>query len=160
MTMTGSAVPFTTTVGAECEMLKMFIGLLERERQLLLAGSVDDLPQLVEEKNGLARQLADLGKRRNHILAGAGWHGETAELEGWLQSQPTESSAIALWSTLRLLAAQARDLNLANGELIRVRLQHNSLALETLLGHAGTPKLYGSDGQSRQHGVGRISFSV
>ncbi|HMY05978.1 MAG TPA: flagellar protein FlgN [Accumulibacter sp.] len=160
MTMTGSAAPFIATVGAECALLKRFIDLLERERQLLLAGSVDDLPKLVEEKNGLARQLADLGRRRVHLLAAAGWQGEGAELDDWLRSPAAEPSALTLWSTLRQLAGQARDLNSANGELIRLRLQHNSLALDTLLGPTGSAKLYGPDGQSRQHGAGRISFSV
>ena len=158
--MTEPSVPFAGIVSAECGVLERFIALLERERVMLLAGTVDELPRVVDEKNSLAGQLAAMGKRRAQILASAGLSGENSALTAWLQTQPAETSAAPAWSALLKLAGQARDLNSANGELIRVRLQNNTQALETLLGNAGLLKLYGPDGQSRQQGSGRISFSV
>ncbi len=158
--MTEPSVPFASTVSAECGVLERFITLLEREREMLLAGAVDDLPRVVNEKNNLAGQLVTLGKRRSQILASAGLSSENNALTAWLQTQPAETSAASLWSSLLKLAGQARDLNSANGELIRIRLQNNTQALETLHGNAGLLKLYGPDGQSRQQGSGRISFSV
>jgi flagellar biosynthesis/type III secretory pathway chaperone len=44
-----------------------------------------------------------------------------------------------------------------NGELIKVRMQHNANALEALLGAARPLKLYGPDGQTTPHGPGRIN---
>ena len=57
-------------------------------------------------------------------------------------------------------AAEARELNRINGELIELHLQHNARALNALRGGSDSLNLYGPDGRSRTVGSARINDSA
>lgn len=142
---------------AEVAALKKFVVLLERERQLLATGETDGLHNLVSEKNGLAVQLTALGARRGDVLIAAGMSADHAGIHAWLDAHPANDRARSVWRLLLSLAGQAREINTANGDLIQIRMQHNALALDALLGATTSLKLYGPDGQSAPLSGGRIS---
>ncbi len=148
---------FLPTVDSEIATLQSFCTLLEREQQLLGKGEIDALPQLVQEKNELAAALAAVAKQRATALAATGLAADRAGIAAWFAAHPTATRARTDWSLLLSLATQARELNRVNGELIQLRMQHNSLALEALLGVTNTLGLYGSDGQSSLPSGRRIS---
>jgi flagella synthesis protein FlgN len=75
----------------------------------------------------------------------------------WCAAHPGGDAARDLCSSLLSLASRARELNRVNGELIQLRMQHNALALEALMGASGTLALYGPDGQSTPPSGRRIS---
>lgn len=135
------------TVEAEFAAVQRFVGLLEREQAMLVDGAVDDLLDLVEEKNALAGELAALADRHGRLLTAEGLSADRSGVAAWFSAHPGESRVRTAWSQLLPLARQARELNRLNGELIRVRLQHNAGALAALLG-ASVPGLYGRDGQN------------
>ena len=146
---------FLPTIEAEVSALQGFVALLESEQGMLGQGRTDDLLALVERKNQLAATLANLADRRNQELVAAGLAADRAGMAALLAMQPDADGARALWSSLLTLAARARELNRVNGELIGLRMQHNTQALQTLL---GTPLgLYGPDGQNTRIGGHRIS---
>lgn len=146
---------FLPTIEVEVAALQGFVALLEKEQEILGQGRTDDLLPLVERKNELAATLANLADQRSQALVTAGLAADRAGMSALLAMQSDADGACALWSSLLTLAARARELNRVNGELIGLRMQHNSQALQALL---GTPLgLYGPDGQNTRVGGHRIS---
>lgn len=154
------AAGFLQTVDSEIAAVKQFIGLLEREQEMLVKGQVDDLPELVRQKNGVAAELATLSAQRNRTLAASGLASDRPGMIAWFDSHPDETGARTAWSSLLAVASQARELNRVNGELIQLRMRHNAQALEALLGSNASANLYGPDGQSAPLGGRRISDSA
>lgn len=154
-TTTTPTTSFVPTTEVEVAAMQAFVALLEREQEMLGKGRIDDLLPLVDEKNRLAATLASIADRRSQALAAAGLAADRAGVSALLAMQADADGARALWSSLLSLASRARELNRVNGELIGLRMQHNSQALQTLL---GTPLgLYGPDGQNTRAGSHRIS---
>ena len=212
--MAESPVPaeLAQTVDSEIAAAQCFLAFLEREQQMLVKGEVDDLLDLVRQKNKVAAELATLAARRSRLLAASGVASDGAGIAAWFAAHPEEtgtrdawSSLLAViaaelatlaarrsrllaasgvasdgagiaawfaahpeetgtrdaWSSLLAVAAQARELNRVNGELIQERLQSNAQALEVLLGsNAAAGNLYGPDGQSAPPSTRRISDSA
>lgn len=148
----------TQTLETEVTAVRRFVGLLEREQSMLIKGDIDGLLELVDEKNNVAAQLTTLARQRGERLADAGISADKRGMSVWLAEHPHEAGAHAQWGVLLSLATQARELNRLNGDLIRLRLQHNTQALEALLGAASAPlSLYDRDGHSAHVGIRRIS---
>ncbi|HNC50938.1 MAG TPA: flagellar protein FlgN [Accumulibacter sp.] len=156
MATTGNlTTSFLPTIAAEVADMQGFVALLEKEQEMLGKGRTDDLPALVEKKNELAAALASIADRRSQALVAAGLAADRAGMSALLAMQPDADGARGLWSSLLALATRARELNRVNGELIALRMQHNTQALQALL---GTPLgLYGPDGQNTRVGSHRIS---
>lgn len=146
--MAAATPDFVPIIEAEVAAVRRFVVLLGLEQEMLIKGEVGTLIALVGEKNGLAAELTALAARRSESLAAAGLTLDRAGMAAWFAAHPKETHARAIWSSLLSLASQARELNRSNGELIQMRMQHNALALETLLGTSTSLSLYGPDGQS------------
>lgn len=151
------ATLFQQTVAAEIAVVQVFVALLEREQQMLIKGEVNELLELVGEKNALAAQLASLAAQRGTWLAAEGRTADRSGVTAWLADHPDESDAGTAWTLLLSLATQARELNRVNGGLIQLRMHHNAQALELLLGGNGALALYGPDGQNAAPSARRIS---
>lgn len=125
---------------------------------MLVKGDIDGLLELVEEKNSVAGQLTALARQRGEWLAHGGLAADKPGMVAWLAEHSEDVDARAQWSALLSLASQAQELNRVNGDLIRIRLQHNTQSLEALLGAGSAPlSLYDRDGQSAHTGFRRIS---
>ncbi len=148
---------FPPTVDTEIATLQRFCTLLEREQQMLGKGEIDALLPLLQEKNELAAALTAVAKQRVKALAAEGLAADRAGVVAWFAAHPTATRARTDWSLLLSLATEARELNRVNGELIQLRMQHNALALEALLGTTNPLGLYGSDGQNSLPSGRRIS---
>lgn len=161
--MTASyAAALVRTVDAEAATVEDFVALLEREQEMLVKGQVDDLIELVRQKDAVAAKLATLAAQRSMLLRASGLTTDTdgTGMASWFAANPAEVRARSAWSSLLSLAGQARELNRVNGELIQVRMQHNALALETLMGSNASANLYGPDGQKTPPSGRRISDSA
>lgn len=145
------------TVVREQQGVERFVALLREEQEVLGSGAIDDLGDLVERKTLLAGELSDIAACRNALLAAAGLPADRPGMTAWLETRPAAEKIRAAWQQVLTLAVEARELNRVNGELIKVRMQHNANALEALLGAARPLKLYGPDGQTTPHGPGRIN---
>ncbi|EXI81456.1 MAG: flagella synthesis chaperone protein FlgN [Candidatus Accumulibacter appositus] len=151
---------FAQTLGREIAAAQSFVALLEREQQMLVKGQVDDLLDLVRQKNGLAAELATLAAQRQRLLAASGLLNDRQGMAAWFAAHPGETRMHSAWSALLAVAGQARELNRVNGELIQERMQSNAQALEALLGSNAATNLYGPDGQSGLPSGQRISDSA
>lgn len=131
----------------ELSALERFVALLQQEQDALVAGNVDALLALSQDKLGKAEQLNALGKQRVTRLQQAGYSGDSAGMTAWLDDKPAIQQQT--WERLLELAREAQRLNQTNGKLIQTHLQHNQQALNTLLGAANQAGTYGADGQAR-----------
>jgi len=147
-------------IAAEADVVSAFVRLLNEEQGLLQAGDVEALMELVERKTATMRQLAPLSTARNSTLASAGLAADRAGVEAWLSRHPADRPVRQHWDRLQTLAAEAKELNRVNGELIRLRMQNNAQALEVLLSASSRQDLYGADGQSAQMTSRRIIDSA
>lgn len=157
---TGSATGLAAAIDAEVAAVRSFIGLLQLEQQALRDGETDVLPEIVERKTSAAATLTDCAARRNVLLSGAGFASDRPGIDAWLRAHAEDSAVRTNWSLLLELASEARELNRLNGDLIRLRVQHNAQALEALLGASRPLQLYGPDGQTSTLGGGRLRDAV
>ncbi|WP_374486229.1 flagella synthesis protein FlgN [Zoogloea sp.] len=139
-------------IGEERDGLQKFIALLQQEEALLIAGKIDTLTTLAEEKTALYRALQRLSDDRTVMFARVGARVSNENIRLALGSLP---DALTSWDEVIALATEAKERNRVNGQLIRDRLQNNQQALTTLLSAAEHPQIYGQDGQSRPTGGGR-----
>ncbi|MDR1227573.1 MAG: flagellar protein FlgN [Azoarcus sp.] len=144
-------------VEAEAGQLREFLDLLERERSLLISGDTDGLLPLTEEKNERYRQLQRLHDDRAMLLARCGFANADAALRAFCGRLP---KVLARWDEALAFAAQAREYNAINGQLIAERMRHNQTALSVLLSAADEAPLYDAGGHSRPTGSGRILGSA
>ena len=145
---------------SETETVSLFVELLRQEQSALSQGHTDDLPALVEQKNQLAERLGNLAAQRNALLAEQKFAADRPGIDTWCSRYPLETSVADVWSKILTLAAEAKELNRLNGDLIALRMRHNALTLEALRGGNQTLSLYGPDGQSMPQGSRRINDSV
>lgn len=150
--MPGSPLP--RLLADELDALRAFVALLEQEQESLVAGQVDALLGLIEQKSVLATRLGDCSTRREAALGQMGLPAGRAGMEAWLASAPPAAESRQQWNELLPLAATARELNELNGKLIGTRLQHNQQALTALLGAAEQAMTYGPDGHTQLGGGG------
>jgi flagella synthesis protein FlgN len=149
-----------TAIATEAAAIDAFIVILRREQKLLSEGKVDDLSELIEAKTAAARDLAAHSTRRNATLAGRRLAPDRAGIAAWLADNADDRGVEQGWNKLLELAGEARELSRINGELLHIRLQHNSRALEVLLGASRPLQLYGRDGQASLFGGGSLRESV
>lgn len=151
---------FLHTITSEAEALKRFVDLLQLEQHALGIGKTEDLPGLAEQKNQLGTALNTLATERNALLGAQGFAADRSGVESWCAKHPHEKGVPKVWANILHLAAEARELNRLNGELIHIRMQYNSNALEALRGGSSSFDLYGPDGQSTTLGSRRINDAV
>lgn len=147
-------------IAAEAGVVAAFVVLLKEEQEILKAGNPEALPDLIERKTDTAQKLAPLAAARNSELARAGFATDRAGIDAWLAKHPGNQGVRQQWQQLQTLAAEAKELNRVNGELIRLRMQNNAQALEALLAAAHRQDLYGADGQATQAATRRIIDSA
>ena len=154
------AAAFLDTLAAEEYAVSEFVDLLKLEQTALTNGKTDELPAFAEQKNTLAGKLGGLCARRNALLAGEGLGVDRAGVATWCAQHAKEHNAAAAWAHILSLSAEARELMRVNGQLIAMRMQYNSQALEALLGGKNTLDLYGPDGQTTIADSRRINDTV
>ncbi|NUQ50810.1 MAG: flagellar protein FlgN [Phycisphaerae bacterium] len=144
-------------IEAEAIQLGEFIDLLGREESLLIAGEVDALIQLGQDKSERYRRLQRLSDDRSLLLGRLGLQVSDSTLRALLEDLPR---VLARWDEVLGLARIARERNALNGKLITERMAHNQAALAVLLAAADHPPLYDAEGHTRAIGGGRILGSA
>ena len=144
---------------AETAKLREFIELLKREQEFLKQGNTDALLTLIDSKNVLAGQLATLAQERENDLSRLSLPAGRAGMEAWAQRIGKDEARQA-WQTLLTLATEARELNVLNGKLIGLHMNHNQQAFAALMGASDRAMTYGPDGQQQTSLGGRILGSA
>ncbi|MEB2332255.1 MAG: flagellar protein FlgN [Nitrosomonas sp.] len=132
----------------ELDNIRLFLELLEHERNLLAAGNLDDLALLVADKDRLIDQFARLDMRRNRFLNAAGLPEGTQGMNAWVSGSDEESTVARDWEELLGLADLAKQLNQTNAVITSSWLQYTRRTLNALHSAAGRPPLYNTKGQT------------
>lgn len=137
----------------EIDAASALLGLLTQEQAQLVSGDIDGLGALTVQKTLAIGRMAELAQTRHRALAAAGFPGEEAGMQAWLQrpgaSAETETAAAGkFWTELLALVQSAKQLNNTNGILISTHMARNQAALNLLQGAPKGGNLYGPDGQS------------
>jgi flagella synthesis protein FlgN len=148
---------FLRTVEDEADTVSRFVDLLKNEQGMLTRGDVDGLAPIIQKKNTVANELTLLAKQRNALLAAQRLGPDRGGVDAWCAAHPASTKVSVAWSRILNLATEARELNRVNGELIKIRMQHNTQALESLLGASQSLDLYGPDGQAASRSSRRIN---
>lgn len=144
-----------TALTEEIGKLKEFIGVLQREQEFLKRGDTEALLPLIENKTALANALGAFAQARENQLGRIGLAGGRAGMEALLVRMGKENLR-QTWQTLLELAAEARNLNITNGKLIGLHMQHNQQAFTALMSATDRAMTYGPDGQQQTGLGGRI----
>jgi flagella synthesis protein FlgN len=152
--MTDRSADLVGVLRQECAAARAFVAILEREKDALTAGAVDDLARIADDKAAAARELAELTGTRHHTLLALGYSADAKGTRAWL-AHTGDAQAAAAWRELDLLAWQAREANRVNGAMISSWLQHNQRALAILRGASATASLYDSSGTTPGGGLSR-----
>jgi len=158
--MTADATAFVQSMTAEVVAIQQFVSLLKLEQTSLSNGNIDNLPEFAEQKSKFSTHLNSIAEQRNTALAAQGLAADRAGIEAWCAKHPDEKTAMVMWKKILSLAGEARELNRLNGELIQMRLQYISKALEALQSGNKSLDLYGPDGQSTLSDTRRIYGAV
>jgi flagella synthesis protein FlgN len=121
-------------IKSELEAVLAFVDLLKAEQKFLSSGDIEKLTELLAQKNQIASQLNQLSEQRNSLLSSQGFEPDRAGIESWFAKHPKEIKAVEAWREIITMAGEARELNRLNGELIALRMQYNTKALEALRG--------------------------
>jgi flagella synthesis protein FlgN len=151
---------FLKIVAEEADFVERFVHLLEEEKVLLTEGRTEALAAAIEEKEALAAKLNELTRQRGSYLTGNGFSPDRAGMASWSAKHPEQKEAIAAWNRTLSLAAQAKERNRVNGQLIHLHLQHTGEALEVLLRKESRLDLYGPDGRATAPGAPQINDAV
>jgi flagella synthesis protein FlgN len=143
------------TLNEEIGKLKEFIGLLNKEQDLLKRGDTEALIPLIETKTFLANTLGALAQSREGLLKRLGLVGGREGMEAWVTRLGKDEPRQA-WQTLLTLAAEARTINVTNGKLIGLHMQHNQQTFTALMNATNRAMTYGPDGQQQTGLGGRI----
>ena len=158
--MAAQASVFLQAMTAEVVAIQQFVSLLKLEQTSLSNGNIDNLPEFAEQKSKFSVHLNSLAEQRNSALAAQGFAADRAGIEAWCTKYLEEQNARKAWQKILSLAGEARELNRINGELIQMRLQYISKALEALQSGNKSLDLYGPDGQSTPADNRRIYGAV
>lgn len=120
-------------IKAEADLASAFVIVLEEEQEVLKAGNPDALAAMADRKSALIGRLNPQSAARNQVLHGAGLPNDRPGMEAWLRNHPKDAATRREWERLLEVTRRAHELNRVNGELIRLRQQHNAETLDALL---------------------------
>ena len=156
MTPTAEPTKLGELLARELRALEAFVALLQREQTLLADGPSESVTALAAEKAKRAEELGAFAAARDAELTGMKLPAGRPGMDVWIVS-PAGAANQRNWDQLLGLAAQARALNEANGQMIAVHLQHYQQGINILLAAVDRTATYGPDGQPRT-GVGGRSL--
>ena len=159
MTLTTSAYDkssLASQLEVECDALRAFVTLLEKEQLVLLSQDSEALLTLAEVKTLAALKLAEIANARRRQL---NLDTTNTAMTNWVQQFAPDIRGV--WDDILELASRAHHLNQTNGEVIQLKLRSNQKALSVLLGAAqDAAGLYGRDGQPNLPITGRTLGNV
>lgn len=147
--------PLQQCLEREAELIEAFIAALADETLALLDRKANEaLIKAAQAKEALARELIDLNRQRDEILARMGLPDGHAGTE---QAAGQFSEIAELWTRLLRLTKVARDKNEHNGILVRSSLQYTEQSLDALHNitlQASRSQTYTAQGRGGHAGYG------
>ncbi|MFD1215504.1 MULTISPECIES: flagella synthesis protein FlgN [Microbulbifer] len=126
-------------------LLETLHGQLLEERQQVSRGKLDgaELANIAHRKQQCVADINRLEQQRRQLLTRMGY----ANNRSGDEQAARDGGYAGQWRALLTLAAETAAMNTSNGEMIRLRTEHNQRLLNALQEAAGK-NLYGPDGRA------------
>jgi flagella synthesis protein FlgN len=119
--------------------------LLQAEKAMLIANTIDGLPELIRDKATQIAEITVLADARHRCLVTNGLEASEIAMQSWIDSSGAESEK-QHWSQLLDLARDVKEQNRVNGILVNRHMQSNQQVMSLFEGKSNS--FYGPDGQS------------
>lgn len=139
---------------ADIDACTHLANLLEQEFSALSERNLEELQQLLTQKQPLLEGLAHHSNQRSQILISQGYTADSAGFTAYAQQTPLSSQLLESHDHLHQLMQQCQEANLRNGRLIRTNQVNVGKALDIMRNHDG-PSLYDSTGSTANKGMQR-----
>jgi flagellar biosynthesis/type III secretory pathway chaperone len=136
---------------AQHDCALQLLGLLDSERNALLANDVSSLETLTLAKGQAAERMASLGQRLERLRMDSG----AAGIDALIASDGSDA-ARDRWAALTTLADQCLRANQANAALLASRQQQIRAALRVLQPASASQAVYGRGGHTGYHDGPRL----
>lgn len=128
------------------------IEALTAERKSTIGADTAALESAVRDKEQGLEQLHSLEKQRLSLMEAAGYSPSPDGMEMYMQQDQSRGEIFKLWQQLLVQAANCRDQNRENYQLVEMYSRHTHQALCILRGEDPGQEVYGPAGISRdQH---------
>ena len=118
---------------AEYDAMGRLRHILDRETTLLTSGkNMEELSQLVSQKDQLIEELKTLTSERERLFSPPGTDSASADLESFLKESENSHTLLPLWQQLLSLTATCHEVNQMNGAIIKLNGQHIRQAIRLL----------------------------
>jgi flagellar biosynthesis/type III secretory pathway chaperone len=135
----------------EISATTQLIETLVAERKSVLGGDAAALEIAVCDKQQTLEQLFCLEQQRMSIMESAGYNPSPDGMVFYLQQDQNKGEITDLWQQLLMLAADCRDQNRENHQLVEMYSHHTHQALCILRGEDPDQEVYGPGGNTRDH---------
>ena len=147
--MTKPGMTTATSISFEQDMVLVdkLLGVLSHEQTSLVAGDIDALEGLLDEKSALLQSINGAVTSRYELLAKNGFEANETGITAWLakQGKPVLDGS---WTNFQKALAQAKEMNRLNGMLITRHSTRNQQMLSQLQGTTSNTGVYGRNGQA------------
>lgn len=139
---------------ADIETCKRLVELLDQEYSALGERKLEQLEQLLAEKQPLLQMLAQNANKRSQLLNARGLSADAQGFQALASQLPGQEQLLSCHEQLQQLMEACQTANLRNGRLIRINQVSVGSALNILRGNDG-PSLYDSSGSTAYKGTQR-----
>ncbi len=134
-------------VTPETQAIHLLLDLLEQEQQSLISGNIQHVNQVLEQKSKTLLDINQFAHQRYKALGHLGFISNEQGMQQWLSKHATKPVQSA-WLAAQQSLVKAKELNRVNGLLINRHLQRTQQMLSAIQQKAGSPTLYGANGQA------------
>lgn len=135
----------------EITATRRLIESLAAENTSILEGDAAALESAVRDKEQTLEQLSRLELQRMSIMEAAGYKPGPDGMVFYLQQDQHKGEITGLWQQLLVLAADCRDQNRENHQLVEIYSRQTHQALCILRGEEPDQEVYGPGGDTRNH---------
>jgi len=149
----------STLFQQDVKLVNELMFLLSREQISLVAGDIDAIEELLDEKSILLQSINASVQVRYQALSKLGYEPNENGMKVWVDGN-TETKQLMLWQDFQQTLEQAKELNRVNGQLINKHFSRNQQFLNHLQGTSSNTSIYGPNGQTSSHNYLRNSLAV
>lgn len=130
----------------ELDASKQLMQLLATEKTAITDRDIPAFEEVIEMKRSLLERLARHEQERIQLLESNGMKHAPDSMDRFIQASQDDGKLPDLWQRLQSTAADCRELNRHNHQLVELFSAHTNKALRALRGETTEENVYGPDG--------------
>ena len=135
-------------LGQELAASEQLMQLLAAEKMAITGHDIPAFEEAIEMKSSLLERLARYEQERIQLLESGGMKHDANSMNDYIKSCQGDGRLLQLWHRLLSTAADCRDHNRHNHQLVELFSAHTNKALRVLRGETTEENVYGPDGDT------------